>query len=128
MEPIELNPNRLSLVAPKDGYILMVRFKLQDRSEFETLFCDYGMFLERALQLIGCRCKTFVVGQMPCDHAIKVGGIALALEHIVDVFQLPTPPWYYRLEEDARMLTDAEHLVLDVGVLDIFSEMTGTKT
>jgi len=128
MEPIELNSNRFALVAPKDGYVLMVRFKLQDRSEFETLFCDYGIFFERTLQLVGCRCKTFVVAQMPCDHAIKVGGLSLALEHIVDVFQLPTPPWYYRLEEDAMMLTDAEHLVWDVGVLDVFSEMTGTGT
>jgi hypothetical protein len=49
------------------------------------------------------------------------------VENIAAVFQLPTPPWYYRLEEDARMLTEAEHLVLDVGVLDVFSEMTGTK-
>jgi hypothetical protein len=72
----------------------MVRFKLQDRSEFETLFCDYGMFFERSLQLVGCRCKTFVVGQLPCDHAIKVGSVSL---------------------------------VLDVGVLDVFPEMTGTK-
>jgi len=127
MEPVELNPSRISLVAPKDGYVLMVRFKLQDRSEFETLFCDYGMFFERSLQLVGCRCKTFVVGQMPCDHAIKAGSISLPVENIAAVFQLPTPPWYYRLEEDARMLTEAEHLVLDVGVLDVFSEMTGTK-
>jgi len=126
MESMELNPDRSCLVAPKDGYVLMVRFKLADRNEFETLFCDYGILSGRTLQMVGCRCKTFVVGQMPCDHAVKVGNMELALEHIVDAFQLPTPPWYHRLEEDAAGLTEADYLVLEVGVLDVFSEMTGT--
>ena len=126
MESIELSSDRSCVVTPKDGFVLMVRFKLADRNEFETLFCDYGLSAGRTLQMAGCRCKTFVMGQMPCDHAVQVGSMELALEHIADLFQLPTPPWYHRLEEDAAGLADAEFLALEVGVLDVFAEMTGT--
>ena len=34
---------------------------------------------------------------------------------------------YYRLEEDAAGLTEADRLVQEVGVLDVFAEMTGAK-
>jgi hypothetical protein len=77
--------------------------------------------------MVGCRCKTFLVGQLPCDYAVHVGEQDIDLNYIIDAFQLPTPPWYHRLEEDAAGLTEAEHLVQEVGVLDIFAEMTGDQ-
>jgi hypothetical protein len=125
METLEINVDGSPLVAPRDGYVLMVRFKLQDRSESDTVFCDYASRTGTSIQFVGCRCKTFIVGYMPCDHAVKVGSMSLDCNRIVDVSQLPTPPWYYRLEEDARALTQGKRLALEVGVLDIFSELTG---
>ena len=127
MESIELNPDRSSLVVPKEGYILMIRLRMPNRTAYETLFCDYGTFVGRTLRMVGCRCKTFLVGQLPCDYAVQVGEQDIDLNHIIDAFQLPTPPWYYRLGEDAAGLTEADHLVQEVGVLDVFAEMTGAK-
>ena len=125
METLIINPDVSPLVAPKDGYVLVIRFKLQDRKEFETIFCDYGLFTGKVLQLMGCRCKTFVVGTMPYDYAIKIGNLSLEWEHVMDVLQLPTPPWYYRLEEDANIMIHSGKLLVDVGLLDMFSELTG---
>lgn len=126
MEAIDLHQEGLSTLAPRDGYVLMVRFKLQDRNEYDTIFCDYGLLTGRTFRFFNCKCKTFVIGQLPRDHSIKVGAMDLAQEHVVDIHQLPVPAWYYRLEEDAQSMTESDRMVLDVGVLDIFSELTGS--
>ena len=62
---------------------------------------------------------------MPYDYAIKIGNLSLEWEHVMDVLQLPTPPWYYRLEEDANIMIHSGKLLVDVGLLDMFSELTG---
>ena len=126
MESLAINLDDSTLVAPKTGFVLIVRFKLQDRNEFDTIFCDYISISGRTLRLIGCRCKTFVVGGLPCDYALRVGSMEIGADHVMDVLQLATPPWYYRLEEDARMLMSADRLVLEVGMLDVFAQLTGS--
>jgi hypothetical protein len=114
------------MVSPKDGHILMVRFKLSDRAECDTVFCEFGVLSGKSLHLANCRCKTFVAGAVPCDYAVKVGNMTMPGEQVVDIFMLPTPAWYHRLEEDALALVEQSGgLARDVGVLDVLSEMTG---
>jgi len=127
MEAIDLHHNDLTSLAPREGFILMVRFKLQDRNEYDTVFCDYGLKVGRAFRLFNCRCKSFLVGELPRDYSIQIGTFDLPEEFVVDVHQLPVPAWYYRLEEDAVALSGLSRSLLDVGVLDVFSELTGEQ-
>ena len=63
---------------------------------------------------------------VPCDYALRVGNVTLPDDHVVDIFMLPTPPWYHRREEDAlAVVGQCGDLARDVGVLDVLSEMTG---
>jgi len=127
MEKVDFSVNaRSPLVAPKDGHVLMVRFKLSDRPESDTVFCDFGVLSGKSLHLVNCRCKTFVVESVPCDYALRVGNVTLPGDHVVDIFMLPTPLWYHRREEDAlAVVGQCGDLARDVGVPDLLSEMTG---
>jgi len=78
-----------------------VRFKLQDRSEFETLSVTTGMFFERS-----------PAGRLPvqdvrvgrCLRPASSGEHMLPVENIAAVFQLPTR-LVLQAGKDARMLT-----------------------
>ena len=54
--------------------------------------------------------------------------MTLPAEQVGEVFQLPTPPWYHRLEEDALALArQSQHLAVEVGLVDLFIATTGSK-
>jgi hypothetical protein len=127
MEAIDLHHEDLTSLSPKEGFILMLRFKLQDRNEYDTVFCDYGIRVARSYRFFNCRCKSFVVGELPRDYSIQIGTFDLPEEYIVDVHQLPVPSWYYRLEEDAIALSGMKGSLQDVGIMDVFSELTGEQ-
>ena len=111
-------------VAQKHGHVLMVRFKPFDRAECDTVFCEFGILSGKSVQLTNCRRRSFVMETMPCDYAAKVGSLTLPGEHIVDIFTLPTPSWYHRLEKDALAVAkQTGALARDVGVLDALSAM-----
>jgi hypothetical protein len=95
----------------------------------DSVFCDYGTLSGRALRLFNCRTKTFLIhSAVPCDYALKVGIMTLPAEQVVEVFQLPTPPWYHRLEEDALALArQSQHLAVEVGLVDLFTAMAESK-
>ena len=107
----------------------MVKFKLLKRNETDTVFCDYCQLKsqpkEQTITLYNCKSKSFLVGNMPSDYSVKVGTIPLVVSELVAIYQITTPPWYYRREEDAGSLANMERLSLDVGVMDLFAEMTG---
>jgi hypothetical protein len=121
MEKVDFSVQAASpMVAPKDGHILMVRFKPSDRAECDTVFCDFGVLSGKSLHLVNCRCKTFVMGM--ADYAVRIGDMTLPGEQVVEIFMLPTPPWYHRREEDALAMAEQRgRLSRDVG--DILSAL-----
>ena len=130
MEKLEITNDSPEFLSPSEGSIFMVSFKLKHRKETDTVFCDYIQLKtpaakEMTLTPFNCKCKSFMVGNMPSDYSIKIGSLPLSISEVTALYQLPIPPWYYRREEDAKNLTLIERLSIDVGVTDIFSEMTG---
>jgi hypothetical protein len=133
MERVEFTLDGPALVVPARGCILFVRFRLAAHQEMDAVFCDYGMLSGRVLRLFNCRTKTFLVlagpvSIVPCDHALKVGIMTLPAEQVVEVFQMATPPWYHRLEEDALALArQSEDSAGEIGLINLFRAMTGPK-
>lgn len=129
MERVEFMLDGPPLVVPARGCILLVRFRLTGQQEMDSIFCDYGTLSGRTLQLFNCRTKTFLIhSTVPCDYALKVGIMTLPAEQVGEVFQLPTPPWYHRLEEDALALArQSQHLAVEVGLVDLFTATAGSK-
>lgn len=129
MERVEFTLDGPPLVVPGRGCILLVRFRLIGHQEMDSVFCDYGTLSGRALQLFNCRTKTFLIhSAVPCDYALKVGIMTLPAEQVREVFQLPTLPWYHRLEEDALALArQSQHLAVEVGLVDLFTATAGSK-
>lgn len=127
MERIEFTLDGPSLIVPPRGCILLVRFRLTGQQEMDRVFCDYGRRSGRSLQLFNSRIKDLLFdATIPCDYALKVGTTTLSAEHIVEIFQMPTPPWYHRLEEDALALTRQSHdLTEEIGLPDLFRAMIG---
>lgn len=127
MERVEFTLDGPPLIVPARGYILLVRFR--PTMEMDSVFCDYGMLSGRTLQLFNCRAKTFLFHSgVPCDYALKAGIMTLPAEQVVEVFQLPTPPWYHRLEEDALALAhQSQALSEEIGLPNLFRAMTGSK-
>jgi len=127
MERVEFSLDGPPLIVPARGHILLVRFRLIGRQEVDSVFCDYGTVSGRSLQLFNCRTKTFLVeSPVPCDYALKVGIVTLPGEQVVEVFQLPTPPWYQRREEDAAALArQSQDLAGEIGLADLFTAMAG---
>jgi len=104
----------------------LARFQLVGWQELGSIFCDYGLLAGRSLQLFNCRAKTFLLDcPVPCDYALKVDAMTLPGERVVEMFQLPAPPWYYRLEEDALALArQSQDLAEDAGLAGLFSSLT----
>jgi len=105
----------------------LARFQLVGRQqELGSICCDYGMLSGRSLHLFNCRAKTFLMDcPVPCDYALKVDAMTLPGEQVVEIFQLPAPPWYHRLEEDALALArQTQDLAEDVGLAGLFSSLT----
>ncbi|ODU24963.1 MAG: hypothetical protein ABS95_01225 [Verrucomicrobia bacterium SCN 57-15] len=129
MERVEFTLDGPSLIVPARGCILLVRFRLAGQQEIDRIFCDYGMRSGRSLQLFDCRIKVpLFESTTPCDHALKVGTMTVPAEQVVEVFQLITPPWYYRLEEDAWALArQSRDVAEEIGLSDLFQAMTGSK-
>lgn len=129
MERVEFTLDGPPLIVPARGCILTVRFRATGHQEMDSVCCDYGMLSGRILQLFNCRTKTFLIDcAVPCDYALKVGSMTLPAEQVVEVFQLLTPPWYQRLEEDALALArQSQDLARDIGLVDLFTAMTGSK-
>lgn len=118
-----------TIVAPKEGNVLMVRFRHMDRNESDTVFCDYAIGGPNGVNLFGCRSKTFLVsedGNLSRDYAIVVGGMTLSADQMVEFFELATPSWYHCSEPDARLAADkAGKLAMDVGTDAVLSAMVG---
>jgi hypothetical protein len=56
------------------------------------------------------------------DYAVRIGDMTLPGEQVVEMFMLPTPPWYHRREEDALAMAEQRgRLARDVG--DILSAL-----
>lgn len=127
MERVEFTLDGPSLIIPLRGCILLVRFRQAGRQEIDRVFCDYGMRSGRSLQLFNSRVKALLFdATIPCDYALKVGIMTLPAEQIVEIFQMPTPPWYHRLEEDALALArQSKDLAEQIGLADFFRAMTG---
>jgi hypothetical protein len=83
--------------------------------------------LGRSVWLFNCRTKTFLIDdQVPFDYATKVGVLTLAADRMVEVFELQTPPWYHRSEEDAlRLARECRATVEETGLAEFFSLMAG---
>lgn len=127
MEKIEFKLDGPSVIGPRRGCILLARFQLVGRQqELGSIFCDYGMLSGRSLQLFNCRAKTFLLDcPVPFDYALKVDAMTLPGDQVVEIFQLPTPPWYHRLEEDALALArQSQDLAEDAGLAGLFSSLT----
>lgn len=129
MERIEFTLDGPPLLVPARGCVLWVRFKAAGHQEMDWTFCDYGIRSGRALQLFNCRIKALLFeATVPSDYALKVGTMNVAVEQVLEIFQLPTPPWYHRLEEDALALARRAHdLSQEIGLADLFRAMTGAK-
>jgi len=133
MDRVEFTLDGPPLVVPARGCTLLVRFRLTGLQELDWAFCDYGMRSGRTLQLFTCRTKPFLVfarqaAIVPCDYALKVGIMTVPAEQVVEIFQLPTPPWYHRLEEDALALAgQLEDFAGEIGLADLFRAMSGSK-
>lgn len=129
MERVEFTLDGPSLIVPPRGCILLVRFRQSGQQEIDRLFCDYGLRSERSLQLFNSRIKALLFdGTIPCDYALKVGTTTFSTEQVVEIFQMPTPPWYHRLEEDALALARQSHDVSkEIGLADLFRAMLGGK-
>lgn len=129
MERIEFTLDGPPLLVPARGCVLWARFKPAGNQEMDWAFCDYGIRSGRALQLFNCRIKALLLETtVPCDYALKVGNMTLPVEQVVEVFQLPTPSWYHRLEEDAQALArQSQDLAEETGLTDLFRAMTGAK-
>lgn len=127
MERIEFALDGPPLIVPARGHILLVRFRLIGRQETDSVFCEYGTLSGRGLQLFHCHTKTLLVeSPVPCDYALKVGIVTLPGEQVVEVFQLPTPLWYRRREEDAAALArQSQDLAGEIGLADLFTAMAG---
>lgn len=129
MDRIEFTLDGPPLLVPARGCILWVRFKAAGRQEMDWTFCDYGIRSGRALQLFNCRIKALLFeATVPCDYALKVGMMNVAVEQVLEVFGLPTRPWYHRLEEDAQALARRAHdFSQESGLVDLFRAMTGAE-
>lgn len=114
-------------LVPARGWVLWVRFKLTGHQELDWTFCDYGMRSGRALQLFNCRIKALLFeNTVPCDYALKLGILTVPAEQVVELFQLPAPPWYHRLEEAALVLArQSQDLAGEIGLADLFRAITG---
>ncbi len=126
MEKFEFNLDGPSVFEPARRGILLVRFRASGQKELSSIFCDYGIRSGRSLQLLNCAAKTFLVeSSVPCDYALKVGVMTVPAEQVVEVFQLPTPPWYHRLEEDAlKLARRSREVAEEVGLAEVFAEMS----
>lgn len=126
MKRIEFNLDGPSVIEPARRGILLVRFRASGQKELSSIFCDYGIRSGQSLQLFNCAAKTFLVeSSVPCDYALKVGVMTVPAEQVVEVFQLPTPPWYHRLEEVALELAGRSRKVADeMGLAEVFAEMS----
>jgi hypothetical protein len=129
MEKVEFTLDGPSPIVPARGCILLVRFRLTEQQETDSVFCDYGMRSGHSLQLFNGRFKALLFdATISCDYALKVGITALPAEQVVEIFQLPTPPWYRRLEEDAQALAcQSRDLAEEIGLADLFRAMIGAK-
>lgn len=103
-----------------------MRFRASGQKELSSIFCDYGIRSGPSLQLFNCAAKTFLVeGSVPCDYALKVGVMTVPAEQVVEVFQLQTPLWYHRSEEDALELARRSRKVADeAGLAEVFAAMS----
>ena len=126
MKKIEFNLDGTSVLEAARRGILLVRFRASGQKELSSIFCDYGIRSGRSLQLFNCAAKTFLVeSSVPCDYALKVGVMTVPAEQVVEVFQLPTPPWYHRLEKDALELARrSRKLAADAGMAELLASMT----
>ena len=126
MKKIEFNLDGTSVLEAARRGILLVRFRAPGQNELNSIFCDYGIRSGQSLQLFNCAAKTFLIeSSVPCDYALKVGVMTVPTDQVVDVFQLQAPPWYHRLEEDARELARrSRKLASDAGLAELFASMT----
>ncbi|HEV2248634.1 MAG TPA: hypothetical protein VGW37_18465 [Terriglobia bacterium] len=127
MEKIEFKLDGVSAISPARGSVLLVRSRSTDGQESDSVFCDHGILLGRSVWLFNCRTKTFLIDdQVPFDYATKVGVLTLAADRMVEVFELQTPPWYHRSEEDAlRLARECRATVEETGLAEFFSLMAG---
>ena len=126
MKKIEFNLDGTSVLEPARRGILLVRFRAPGQNELNSIFCDYGICSGQSLQLFNCGAKTFLIeSSVPCDYALKVGVMTVPSDQVVEVFQLQTPSWYHRLEEDALKLAGRSRKVAEeVGLAEVFAEMS----